>query len=147
MSLPPYPSTFDWDRARGGVVIFVVVVLLFGQRPAGRVVAEKRPRPAGRWPNASSRRPGSVAAKRESNCDPLRAARSRPHPGRPMSELLTKKEAAALLRVSCRTLDRWRSVWRAKKKNALGEVKIGKQARFRREMIERLFTTPGLWLA
>lgn len=60
--------------------------------------------------------------------------------------LLTKAEACELLRVSPRTLDRWRSIWRARGVNPLGEVKIRKQPRFRREAVERLFTTPKLWL-
>lgn len=60
--------------------------------------------------------------------------------------LLTKRQAAKLLNCSTRTLDRWRSMWKAQKKNPLGEVKVRKCARFRREMIEKLFTTPGLWL-
>lgn len=61
-------------------------------------------------------------------------------------ELLTKQEACELLRVSSRTLDRWRSMWRSRGVNPLGEVKIRKQPRFRREAVERLFTTPKLWL-
>jgi predicted site-specific integrase-resolvase len=61
-------------------------------------------------------------------------------------ELLTKEEACELLRISSRTLDRWRSMWKARKVNPLGEVKIRKQPRFRREAVERLFTTPKLWL-
>lgn len=60
--------------------------------------------------------------------------------------LLTKAETCRLLRVSSRTLDRWRSMWRAKNQNPLGEVKIRKQPRFRREAVERLFSTPRLWL-
>ncbi|MBX9582227.1 MAG: helix-turn-helix domain-containing protein [Gemmataceae bacterium] len=60
--------------------------------------------------------------------------------------LLTKEEACELLRVSSRTLDRWRSMWRAKGQNPLGEVKIRKQPRFRRDAVEKLFTTPRLWL-
>jgi hypothetical protein len=61
-------------------------------------------------------------------------------------ELLTKEEACDLLRVSPRTLDRWRAIWRAKGQNPLGEVKIRKQPRFRRDAVEKLFTTPRLWL-
>jgi predicted site-specific integrase-resolvase len=60
--------------------------------------------------------------------------------------LLTKEEACQLLRVSSRTLDRWRAMWRARKLNPLGEVKIRKQPRFRREAVEKLLTTPKLWL-
>ncbi len=60
--------------------------------------------------------------------------------------LLTKAEACQLLRISSRTLDRWRAIWKARKVNPLGEVKIRKQPRFRREAVERLFTTPKLWL-
>jgi len=63
-----------------------------------------------------------------------------------MSELMTKREVCELLRCSPRTLDRWRSMWRAKRQNPLGEVKIRKQPRFRRADVEKLFTTPGLWL-
>ena len=60
--------------------------------------------------------------------------------------LLTKPEVCTLLRVSSRTLDRWRSMWKARKMNPLGEVKIRKKPRFRRESVEKLFTTPKLWL-
>lgn len=60
--------------------------------------------------------------------------------------LLTKAEACALLRCSPRTLDRWRSIWRAKNQNPLGEVKIRKQPRFMRETVERLLTLPKFWL-
>lgn len=60
--------------------------------------------------------------------------------------LLTKEGACQLLRVSSRTLDRWRAIWRAKKMNPLGEVKIRKQPRFRREAVEKLFNTPRLRL-
>ena len=62
------------------------------------------------------------------------------------TELMTKAEVCDLLRCSSRTLDRWRSMWKAKKVNPLGEVKIRKQPRFRREAVERLFTLPRLWL-
>lgn len=62
-----------------------------------------------------------------------------------MSQLLTKKEACDLLRCSCRTFDRWRSLWRAKGVD-IGEVKIRKRALFRRERIEKLLTSPKLWL-
>jgi hypothetical protein len=63
-----------------------------------------------------------------------------------MSQLLTKTEVCDLLRVSSRTLDRWRSMWKARKMNPLGEVKIRKQARFQQAAVEKLFTTPKLWL-
>ncbi len=61
-------------------------------------------------------------------------------------QLLTKKEACELLRISSRTLDRWRSMWKERGVNPLGEVKIRKQPRFRREAVEKLFTSPRLWL-
>jgi hypothetical protein len=61
-------------------------------------------------------------------------------------ELLTKEEACQLLRISPRTLDRWRSMWRERGINPLGEVKIRKQPRFRRAAVEKLFSTPRLWL-
>jgi hypothetical protein len=61
-------------------------------------------------------------------------------------QLLTKAEVCGLLRCSSRTLDRWRSMWKARKMNPLGEVKIRKQPRFQRTEVERLFTTPKLWL-
>jgi hypothetical protein len=61
--------------------------------------------------------------------------------------LLTKKEACAILRCSSRTLDRWRSMWKAKKVNPLGEVKIRKGVCFQRASVEKLFSTPRLWLA
>jgi hypothetical protein len=64
----------------------------------------------------------------------------------PESTLMTKPEVCSLLRISSRTLDRWRSMWRSRKLNPLGEVKIRKQPKFRRELVERLFTTPRLWL-
>ncbi len=63
-----------------------------------------------------------------------------------MSQLMTKAEVCELLRCSSRTLDRWRSMWKARKMNPLGEVKIRKQARFQRAAVEKLFTTPKLWL-
>lgn len=63
-----------------------------------------------------------------------------------LTELMTKDEVCDVLRVSSRTLDRWRSMWKARKQNPLGEVKIRKQPRFRRVAVEKLFTTPGLWL-
>jgi hypothetical protein len=60
--------------------------------------------------------------------------------------LMTKEETCKLLRCSTRTLDRWRSMWKAKKLNPLGEVKIRKRACFQREAVEKLFSTPKLWL-
>lgn len=63
-----------------------------------------------------------------------------------MSQLMTKAEVCELLRCSSRTLDRWRSMWKARKMNPLGEVKIRKKARFQRAAVEKLFTTPKLWL-
>ncbi len=64
-----------------------------------------------------------------------------------MSEqLMTKAEVCRLLRCSSRTLDRWRSMWRAKKLNPLGEVKIRKRACFQRAAVEKLFSMPKLWL-
>jgi hypothetical protein len=60
--------------------------------------------------------------------------------------LLTKAETCGLLRVSSRTLDRWRSIWKARKMNPLGEVKIRKRACFQRAAVEKLFSTPKLWL-
>jgi len=62
------------------------------------------------------------------------------------TQLLTKEEACTLLRCSSRTLDRWRSMWKAKQLNPLGEVKIRKKARFQRAAVEKLFSTPKLWL-
>lgn len=59
---------------------------------------------------------------------------------------MTKAEVCQLLRCSSRTLDRWRSMWKARKMNPLGEVKIRKKARFQRAAVEKLFTTPKLWL-
>ncbi|MDB5309114.1 MAG: helix-turn-helix protein [Gemmataceae bacterium] len=63
-----------------------------------------------------------------------------------MNPLMTKAEACDLLRVSSRTLDRWRSMWKSRKLNPLGEVKIRKQPRFQRASVEKLFSTPKLWL-
>lgn len=60
--------------------------------------------------------------------------------------LLTKSETCAILRCSGRTLDRWRSMWKARGMNPLGEVKIRGRARFQRAAVEKLFTTPKLWL-
>ncbi|HZZ20078.1 MAG TPA: hypothetical protein VFE25_11940 [Opitutaceae bacterium] len=60
--------------------------------------------------------------------------------------LLTKGETCAILRCSSRTLDRWRSMWKARKMNPLGEVKIRGRARFQRAAVEKLFSTPKLWL-
>ncbi len=62
-----------------------------------------------------------------------------------MSQLLTKKEACEILRCSSRTFDRWRSLWRARGVD-IGEVKIRKRALFRQERIEKLLSTPKLWL-
>lgn len=62
-----------------------------------------------------------------------------------METLMTKAEVCALLRCSSRTLDRWRSIWRARKVD-VGEVKIGRRAKFRREKIEKLVDTPKLWV-
>ena len=62
-----------------------------------------------------------------------------------MPELLTKAEVCDLLRCSPRTLDRWRSVWRARKID-VGEVKIGRMPKFRRDKIERLIATPKMWV-
>jgi hypothetical protein len=58
---------------------------------------------------------------------------------------MRKEEVCQLLRISKRTLDRWRSMWKGSGMNPLGEVKIGKEPRFRREAVEKLFTTPKLW--
>lgn len=63
-----------------------------------------------------------------------------------MTELLTKREVCEVLRCSSRTLDRWRSIWKAKGVD-IGEVKIRKKTLFRRDKIERLVGTPKLWLA
>lgn len=63
-----------------------------------------------------------------------------------MSQLMTKDEVCRMLRVSSRTLDRWRSMWRAKKLNPLGEVKIRRKTGFQRAAVEKLLTTPKLWL-
>jgi len=62
------------------------------------------------------------------------------------TELMTKKEVCALFRCSSRTLDRWRSIWKAKGVE-IGEVKIGKKANFLREAIEKVVKTPRLWLS
>ena len=59
--------------------------------------------------------------------------------------LLTKAETCQILRCSSRTLDRWRSMWKAKKLNPLGEVKIRKKACFQKAAVEKLFSTPRLW--
>ncbi len=59
--------------------------------------------------------------------------------------LLTKAEVCELLRCSPRTLDRWRSVWKARKID-VGEVKIGRKARFRRDRIEKLVLSPKMWV-
>ncbi len=63
-----------------------------------------------------------------------------------MSQLMTKQEVCEFLRCSSRTLDRWRSIWKARKANPLGEVKIRKKACFRRVAVEKLLTTPNHWL-
>lgn len=63
-----------------------------------------------------------------------------------MAALMTKAEVCELLHCSPRTLDRWRSLWKAKKVD-IGEVKIRRKTLFRREKIERLLETPKLWLA
>jgi hypothetical protein len=60
--------------------------------------------------------------------------------------LMTKAETCRFLRCSSRTLDRWRSIWKAKKQNPLGEVKIRRRACFQRAAVEKLFTAPKLWL-
>jgi hypothetical protein len=60
--------------------------------------------------------------------------------------LMTKAETCSVLRVSSRTLDRWRSMWKARKQNPLGEVKVRGRARFQRASVEKLFSTPRLWL-
>lgn len=62
-----------------------------------------------------------------------------------MLELLSKAEVCKLLRISSRTLDRWRSLWKAKGID-VGEVKIRRKALFKRERIEKIATTPKLWL-
>jgi hypothetical protein len=64
---------------------------------------------------------------------------------RTVSDLMTKQEVCEYLRCSTRTFDRWRSVWRARKID-VGEVKIGRRAKFRRDRIERLTSTPKLWV-
>lgn len=63
-----------------------------------------------------------------------------------MNNLLTKREVCTLLRISTRTLDRWRSMWRAKKQNPLGEVKIRRRTSFQRSAVEKLIQTPKMWL-
>jgi hypothetical protein len=62
-----------------------------------------------------------------------------------VTQLLTKREACDLLRCSPRTFDRWRSLWKAKGVD-VGEVRIRKKVRFRRERLERVLDTPRLWL-
>ncbi|OWK34932.1 helix-turn-helix domain-containing protein [Fimbriiglobus ruber] len=62
-----------------------------------------------------------------------------------MSALMTKAEVANFLRCSPRTLDRWRSIWKAKKVD-IGEVKLGRKAKFKRDRIEKLVETPKMWL-
>ena len=63
-----------------------------------------------------------------------------------MSTLMTKDEVCGMLRISSRTLDRWRSMWKAKKLNPLGEVKIRRRTSFQRAAVEKLLTTPRMWL-
>lgn len=63
----------------------------------------------------------------------------------PPHDLMTKEEVCEYLRCSSRTLDRWRSMWRAKKVD-VGEVRIGRRAKFRREKIEKLVVTPKMWV-
>ena len=63
-----------------------------------------------------------------------------------MPDLLTKPEVCTLLRCAPRTLDRWRSLWKARGVD-VGEVKIRRKTLFRRERIEKLLITPKLWLA
>lgn len=59
--------------------------------------------------------------------------------------LMTKAEVCQFLRCSLRTFDRWRSVWRARNVD-IGEVKLGRKAKFRREQIEKLVATPKMWV-
>ncbi|WP_020471550.1 helix-turn-helix domain-containing protein [Zavarzinella formosa] len=66
----------------------------------------------------------------------------------PLAEILmTKAEACEFLHCSSRTLDRWRSMWKAKKLDPLGEVKIRRRACFRKAAVEKLIVTPKHWLA
>ena len=62
-----------------------------------------------------------------------------------MAQLVTTREACDFLRCSPRALDRWRSLWQAKGID-VGEVKIRKSVKFRRERLERLIASPKLWL-
>ena len=62
------------------------------------------------------------------------------------SPLMTKDEVCELLPCRPRTLDRWRSMWKAKKANPLGEVKIRRKTSFQRAAVEKLLTTPRMWL-
>jgi hypothetical protein len=62
-----------------------------------------------------------------------------------MLDLLTKDEVCHLLHCAPRTLDRWRSLWRAKGVD-VGEVKIRRKVQFRRDRIEKLVLTPKMWL-
>lgn len=62
-----------------------------------------------------------------------------------MASLMTKAEVCELLRCAPRTLDRWRSLWRARKID-VGEVRIGRVAKFRRDRIEKLIETPRMWV-
>lgn len=58
---------------------------------------------------------------------------------------MTKKEVCKELRCSERTLDRWRSLWKAKGID-IGEVRIRRRKLFRREKIEKLAVAQKLCL-
>jgi hypothetical protein len=62
-----------------------------------------------------------------------------------MIDLMSKEEVCTLLRCAPRTLDRWRSMWKARGVD-IGEVRIRRKMLFRRDRIERLVLTPKLWL-
>ena len=62
-----------------------------------------------------------------------------------MENLMTKDEVCQLLRCAPRTFDRWRSIWKGRKVD-VGEVKIGRRARFQRDKIEKVVNTPKLWM-
>ncbi|MCE9564633.1 MAG: helix-turn-helix domain-containing protein [Planctomycetes bacterium] len=64
-----------------------------------------------------------------------------------MPDIMTKPEVCQYLRCSQRTLDRWRSMWKAKKVNPLGEVKIRRRACFQKAAVEKLIVAPKMWLA
>ena len=49
-----------------------------------------------------------------------------------MADLLTKAETCELLRISGRTLDRWRSMWQGRRLIPVGKIEVCKCARFRR---------------